>query len=445
MLLCGGAAAVVAASVGVSSRALSARTEVEPPSALRSTTRAGKPPTRRPNVIVISFDDLGWNGFGCYGNDFHETPHIDRLAAEGMRFTQAYAAAPVCSPTRAALMTGLYPARTIPEPLARRGYRSALIGKWHLTEDYSGPYRKRKGNPYAHGFDDVLLSEEQYIGLGDGFFPYSFMPSVTRGRPQQYLTNRIARDSASWITRHADRPFFLHVSNYAVHSPWEASERLIAKYRRKKRTNPQFRGRRYVPLIAAMVERCDRQVGRIVQAVGAAGIADNTLILVTSDNGGDVNATNRPLRGGKMSLYEGGIRVPLIAFWPGTVPAGTTSNAVVSTLDVLPTIQDLADAGDWSGLDGVSLTGVLLRQQQLTRETYWYYPHTHSTGVPSAAVRSGRYKLIKKLSSGKIELYDIVDDPRERTNLADLEPTITRRLHRRLRRHIRQMRQAAPA
>ena len=199
-----------------------------------------------------------------------------------------------------------------------------------------------------------------------------------------------------------------------------------------------------MPGIAAMVERCDRQVGRIVQAVGDAGIADDTLILVTSDNGGDVNATNRPLRGGKMSLYEGGIRVPLIAFWPGTVPAGTTSNAVVSTLDVLPTIQDLADAGEWSGLDGVSLTGVLLRQQQLTRETYWYYPHTHSAGVvPSAAVRSGRYKLIKKLHGGKVELYDIVDDPRERTNLADLEPTITRRLHRRLRRHIWQMGKAA--
>jgi arylsulfatase A-like enzyme len=435
---------------------------------VRSTTRAGKPPTRRPNVIVISFDDLSWNGFGCYGNDFHETPHIDRLAAEGMRFTQAYAAAPVCSPSRAALMTGLYPARTgitdylreepfpgelylaprfrgIPKSLAGRGYRSALIGKWHLTEDYSGPYRTRNGNPYAHGFDDVVLSEEQYIGYGDRFFPYGFMPSVTRGRPQQYLTDRIARDSASWITRHAGRPFFLHVSNYAVHSPFEAPERLVAKYRRKKRTDPKFRGKRYVSKIAAMVERCDSQVGRIVQAVRDAGIADNTLILVTSDNGGDVNATNRPLRGGKMSLYEGGIRVPLIAFWPGTVPAGTTSSSVVSNLDVLPTIQDLANAGDWSGLDGVSLTGVLLRQQQLTRDTYWYYPHTHTGVVPSAAVRSGRYKLIKQLHGGMLELYDIVNDPRERTNLADLEPLITRRLHRRLRRHIRQMRQAAAA
>ena len=167
-------------------------------------------------MIVISFDDLAWNAFGCYGNDFHETPHIDRLAKSGMRFTQAYAAGPVCSPTRAALLTGLFPARTgitdylrpesapgnryltprfrtVPEHIGERGYRSALVGKWHLTEDYSGAYRRRQGNPYAHRFDDVLLSEEKFVGGGDMFFPYSFMPSVTRGRRGEYLTDRIGQ------------------------------------------------------------------------------------------------------------------------------------------------------------------------------------------------------------------------------------------------------------
>ena len=423
-----------------------------------------RPPTERPNVIVISFDDLAWNGFGCYGNEFYETPHIDRLASEGMRFTQAYAAAPVCSPTRAALMTGLFPARTgithrlqreeepgnlylkprfrtVPELVAERGYRSVLIGKWHLTEDYSGPYRRRPGNPYVHGFDDVLLSEERYISRGDMFFPYRFMPIVQRGEPGEYLTDRIGRDAARWISRQADSPFFMHVSNYAVHSPWEAPAALIEKYRRKKQLNPQFATNNYVPELAAMVERCDRQVERIVTAVSDAGIAGNTLILITSDNGGG-RATNRPLRGAKGSLYEGGIRVPLLAFWPGTVPAGTTSDAVVSTVDMLPTIQHLAGGGEVNGLDGLSLAGVLTEQDDLTRDTYWYFPHSFGGSVPSAAVRSGRHKLIKQLSTRSLELYDIVDDPGERNNVVESNPTVAAALHSMLRDHVQDMRSA---
>lgn len=413
-------------------------------------------------MIVISFDDLPWNAFGCYGNDFHETPHIDRLAMSGMRFTQAYAAGPVCSPTRAALLTGLFPARTgitdylrpesapgnrylaprfrtVPEHIGERGYRSALVGKWHLTEDYSGAYRTRRGNPYAHRFDDVLLSEEKFVGGGDMFFPYNFMPSVTRGRRGEYLTDRIGADAASWIDQHADRPFFLHISNYAIHRRWRAEEDLIRKYRRKKRRNPQFDNNRYRPEVAAMVEHCDHQVGRIVRAVADAGIAENTLILITSDNGGAVPPSNRPLRGGKGSLNEGGIRVPLIAYWPGTVLAGATSDAVVSTVDICPTVKDLAGAGEGVGMDGVSLAGVLTRQEGLTRDCYWYYPHFFSGSVPSAAIRSGRYKLIKRLRAGAIELYDVVDDPRERADLAEREPLVARRLHRKLRRHIRAM------
>jgi arylsulfatase A-like enzyme len=426
---------------------------------------AMRPAANRPNVIVISFDDLGWNGLGCYGNDFHETPNIDRLAGDGMRFTQAYAAAPVCSPTRAAMMTGLFPARTgitnyldeesvpgmrflaprfrsVPKYVADRGYRSALIGKWHLTEDYSGPYRKRLGNPYVHGFDDVLLSEEKYIDQGDMFYPYRFMPSV-RGRTPRYLTDRIARDSAEWITRHADQPFFMHISNYAIHNRWEAPQDLIDKYRRKQRLNPEFDNNRYVPAVAAMVERCDDQVGRIDQALRDAGIADNTLLLITSDNGGHVPASNRPLRGEKGTLYEGGIRVPLIASWPGAVPAGTTSDAVVSTVDILPTIKELAGAGDRGSLDGLSLAGVLLHQQDLDRDAYWYYPHRFAgIEVPSAAIRSGDYKLIKRLKTGKLELYNLAADRRERRNLADKEPAIAAELHRKLRRHIRAMKRA---
>ncbi|WP_188111363.1 sulfatase [Nocardioides antri] len=433
-----------------------------PPEALR-------PARRRPNVIVISFDDLAWNDFGCYGNDFHETPNIDALAERGMRFTQAYSAAPVCSPTRAALMTGLFPARTgitdflrdesapsnryldprlrtVPEHVAGQGYRSVLVGKWHLTEDYSGPYRSRNGNPYLHGFETVALSEEKYIGLGDMFFPYRFMPSVTAGEDREYLTERIGADTARWISSHAQAPFFMHVSNYAIHYRWRARARLVRKYERKKRRNPRFHSDRYRPVIAAMVEHCDRQVGQIVTALRDAGIADNSLVLITSDNGGAVRASNRPLRGGKGMLYEGGIRVPLIAFWPGTVPAGTTTDAVVSTIDIAPTIKDLANAGGWGGLDGVSLAGLLTRQAALERRShYWYYPHHTAGGVPSAAVRSGRYKLVKELRTGAIELYDLVDDPGERTNIARRRPRVARTLHRRLRSHIAEMRRVPEA
>ena len=191
-----------------------------------------------------------------------------------------------------------------------------------------------------------------------------------------------------------------------------------------------------------MVERCDHQIGRVVKAVTDAGIAGNTLILITSDNGG-AYATSRPLRGAKGSLYEGGIRVPLIAYWPGTVAPGTTSDALVSTVDILPTLMDLAEAGDWSGLDGRTLAGVLTRQEELSRENYWFYPHTFKPGgVPAAAIRSGPYKLIKHLRTGTIELYNIPDDPRETTDLVALEPTIATTLHARLRRHVRQMKRA---
>lgn len=455
MLLRGSVAAYVAGSAGLAD-------------ASAAQPAVARPALRRPNVIVISFDDLAWNDFGCYGNDFHETPHVDRVASQGMQFTQAYSAAPVCSPTRAALMTGLYPARTgitdflrdepapgnkflplrfrtVAEHVAGSGYLSALVGKWHLTEDYSGRYRSRQGNPYAQGFDSVLLSEERYIGGGDMFFPWRFLPSVRSGTQREYLTDRIATDSARWISRHAGRPFFMHISNYAIHYRWQAKARLIRKYEQKKRDNPEFQSDRYKPVVAAMIEHCDNQVGRIVNTLRNAGILENTLILITSDNGGSRPASNRPLRGAKGALYEGGIRVPLIASWPGTVAPATTSDAVVNTIDILPTVKDLADAGGTGGLDGVSLAGVLLRQEELAaRSVFWYYPHHLGGAVPSAAVRSGPYKLIKRLRTGAIELYDITEDPGERRDLRRSRPRVARELHDELRRHLGQVARVVP-
>ena len=279
-----------------------------------------------------------------------------------MRFTNAYAAAPLCSPTRAALVSGLYPARTgitdflraeaapsskrlspgiatVPDVLGPLGYTTGLIGKWHLTETYSGAYRDRPGNPYQHGFDEVVASEQQYIGDGDYFHPYFFMPTLPARSPGEYLTDRIADEAVDFITRHRDEPFFVHVSNYAVHTRLDAKPDLVAKYAAKPGADESPNR----PVLAAMLESVD-DAGRpgSPRRSRSSGIADNTLLVVTSDNGGPYRDANRPLRGGKGELYEGGIRVPLVAHWPGTVRPGVEDATLTSTIDVLPTALDLA-------------------------------------------------------------------------------------------------------
>jgi len=422
--------------------------------------RPGGRPAGRPNVVVVSIDDLGWDEPGCYGNDFNETPEIDRLAAEGTRFTQAYAAAPLCSPTRAALVTGRYPGRTgitdflrpesaasdafldpripsVARVLARRGYTSGLIGKWHLTETYSGDYRRRPGNPYAHGFDDVRVSEQLYIGDGDYVHPYFFMPALPAREPGEHLTDRLAAEVEDFVATHRDEPFFLHVSNYAVHTALVARPDLLARFEAKPGAGTP--GRR--PELAAMLAGVDEQVGRIRRALEDHGLDRDTLLLVTSDNGGQNRPANAPLRGGKGELLEGGIRVPLVAWGPGLVRSGAESDHVTTTVDVLPTAAELAGAPVPRGVDGTSLVPTLTgRGRQRTREaTYWTYPHLIGGVRPHAAVRVGDDKLLLRLLDHRVELYDVAVDPAESRDLAAERPQVAARLRAMLTAHLAEL------
>ncbi|MVM29342.1 sulfatase-like hydrolase/transferase [Spirosoma sp. HMF4905] len=402
---------------------------------------AQKPKTP-PNIILILADDLGWHELGSYGNRFNETPNLDRLAAGGMRFTQAYATAPVCTPTRIALMTGQHPARvgitdyldakdekflspdyvTLNEQLKKAGYHSGLIGKWHLTGDYT----KKKGEPAKHGWDEVICSETGYIAGGDYVHPYFFMPDVQARTKGEYLTDRLNQEAVDFIKRNQKSPFFLYLSHYAVHTTLAGKPEDVAKYRQKagagmKQNNPE---------LAAMLERVDDGVGQLIATLTELGLKDNTLILFTSDNGGELNVTsNAPLRGGKSELFEGGIREPFIAYWPGVIPPGKVSTQVVNTLDIYPTLLELASvkpAPDQQ-LDGISIASVLKgRAKPILRTLYWNYPlaKPHFLGGRSAgAIRNGDIKLIEYFDTGQIQLFNLADDPGEQTDLSDKLPT----------------------
>jgi arylsulfatase A-like enzyme len=439
------------------------------PTTAPAATAAGRRP---PNIVFVSIDDLGWDELGCYGNTFNETPAIDQLARRGMRFTNAYAAAPVCSPTRAALVTGQYPARTgitdflrqepapsnrflstdvptLPDVLGPYGYTTGLIGKWHLTESYSGPYRDRPGNPYAHGFDEVVASEQLDIADGDYFHPYFFMPTLPARRTNEYLTDRIADEAVDFITRHRHEPFFVHVSNYAVHTRLAAKPDLVAKFEAK----PGAEASPNRPVLAAMLQSIDEQVGRIAATLADLGLSENTLLMVTSDNGGPYRDANRPLRGGKGELYEGGIRVPLVAHWPGTIRAGVEDATLTSTIDVLPTALDLAGGKpDRRQFDGVSIAPVLTARghgttdeggrgkDRVHREAlFWLYPHYIGTTHPHAAVRHGQFKLVQYLRDGRTELYHLGHDPAETTDVSVRYVARARQLRALLEAHIAEM------
>lgn len=410
------------------------------------------------NIVMILADDLGWAEPGCYGNRFNETPQLDRLAARGVRFTTAYAAAPVCSPTRASLMTGLAPARvgitdylraddkrylsperpTIAKTLKAAGYRTGLIGKWHLM----GDYRQRKGDPKLHGFDEVICSESRYIGPGDYFHPYAHMPEVEARRPDEYLTDRLNQEAVDFIRRNRQRPFFLYLSHYAPHTRLAGKPALVSKYAArpgagKNRNNPE---------LAAMIESIDEGVGMIVGALEELGLVGRTAVVFLSDNGGDPQVTsNAPLRGAKSMLYEGGIRVPLIVAAPGFGKAGSVCETPVSTNDLYPTFLEMAGLKPQPGqrLDGASLTGALREERVFrTRALYWHYPleKPHFLGGRSAgAIRQGDYKLIEFFDDGTSELYNLRKDPGETTDLAGTEPARAAELRQALARWRREL------
>ncbi|MBV1851334.1 sulfatase [Catellatospora tritici] len=411
-----------------------------------------------PNVIVVLIDDLARRELGCYGNTFNETPHMDRLAADGTRFTHGYSAAPVCSPTRASIVTGQYPARvgiteflgpsgddflptsfqTLPETLRGAGYRTGLIGKWHLSETYTGEVRDRPGNPWSHGFTDVIASEQKYIADGDYFHPYFMLPDLPQRKPNEYLTDRLNLEAVDFITsaHQQGTPFYLQLCHYATHAALAAPQALVDKYAAKPNAGQPGRN----AVLAAMLEVIDDGVGAIRATLDRLGIAGNTVILLLSDNGGDgAVAPSTPLRGAKATLYEGGVRVPMIAYHPAG-PSGRVVDTPFSTVDFMPTLLDTTGVARPAGvkLDGVSFAGLLTGGPAPARDTlFWVYPHWHNPGAPTASVRRGNYKLLRYLHDNRVELYDLAADPGEATNLAAAQPAKVQELRAALDAHLR--------
>jgi arylsulfatase A-like enzyme len=408
-----------------------------------------------PNIVLILADDLGWVDPACYGHDFHETPHLDKLAAEGMRFTDAYTASCVCSPTRSSIMTGKYPARndltiwlggrggaaavdhmaleevTLAEALKKQGYATCHVGKWHLG---GPPYY-----PQHQGFDVNIAGTSAGSPAGGYFLPNKMV--LEDMKPGTYLTDRLTDECLALIEANRRRPFFIYMAYHTVHTPIQGRRDLIEHYQKKLKP-----GQEYSPTYAAMVHCLDENVGRILGKLDELGLAENTLVVFFSDNGGFSHSggrknnvtTNKPLRRGKGYCYEGGHRVPLIARLPGTVPKGTVCRTPVISTDFYPTILDLVGAEPKPGqhADGLSIFP-LLRDPgaALGRTTlYWHYPHNSPQGgTPSGAIRQGDLKLIEFFNDGRIELYNLADDLGEQQDLSEKMPEKTRELHDELR------------
>ena len=432
-------------------------------------------PRKPPNFVFFLIDDMGWKDVGFNGSSFFETPEIDKLAASGMRFTNAYAACPVCSPTRASIMTGKYPARlgitnflpgkhtlpfsmtlapafkqflpleetTIAEELKAVGYTTAAIGKWHL----GGP----QYYPEKQGFDIN-------IGGTDSGSPKShFYPQWTGNPPIEstqgaYLADALTDAADDFIQKHAQNPFFLYFAHYGVHIPLEARKDYVPHFEgTADPKNPQHN-----PTYAAMVKSIDESVGRIVKRVTDLGIAQNTVFIFMSDNGGLASAeykgqtptSNAPLKVGKGFLYEGGIREPLCIVWPGVTKAGSVCNEPVISTDFYPTIAEMAGIRKMIGSprDGLSLVPALKGGAPPKREAlYWHYPHySNQGGRPGAAIHSGGWKLIRWYENDAIELYNLAGDPGETTNLARRQPAKAVELRTKLDAWLRSMRVDMP-
>lgn len=413
-------------------------------------------PAQPPNIIFILVDDLGWTDLGCQGSKFYETPNIDRLAREGMRFTQAYSACTVCSPTRAALMTGKYPARlhvtdwikgheypkarlkvpdwtmclpleerTIAEVLKEAGYATASIGKWHLGG--------REFYPDKQGFDVNLGGCDK--GQPPSYFSPYGIPTLTDGPPGEFLSDRLTDEAIKFTEQNKAKPFFVFLPHYAVHTPLMGKSNVVAKYRAKADTNSPQRNAQY----AALVESVDDSVGRLLRRLDELRLAENTVIFFTSDNGGlvlDNVTSNRPLRAGKGSAYEGGVRVPLIVKWPRVTQPGSVCETPIITPDFFPTLLEVAglSSSPQSVLDGESLVPLLRQSGKLKRDAiYWHYPHYHPGGAtPYSAIRDGDWKLIEFFEDNRVELYNLKDDIGEQANLAAKWPQQAKQLRERL-------------
>ncbi|MAX26754.1 MAG: sulfatase [Phycisphaeraceae bacterium] len=441
---------------------------------------------KRTNVVLVLLDDYGWKDSTCYGSEFYETPNLDKLAADGMRFTNAYASCPVCSPTRASMLTGKYPARlgvtnwinhgnghpntgklidvpyvkqletseyNLAKCLGDNGYQTWHVGKWHLgLEDYW---------PLKQGFDKNVGGCHMGCPYHGYFSPWQ-IPTLEEGPEGEYLTDRITNEAVKLIeNRDTDKPFFLNMWYYTVHTPIQAKQEYITYFEQKAKDmgidtiEPFVEGeyfacdhkkdqrvrRRVIqsdPVYAAMIKSMDENLGKLMQAITDAGEEDNTLFIFTSDNGGLATAEgsptcNAPLAEGKGWMYEGGTREPLVIKLPGTIEAGSVSHCVTTTPDIYPTVLEACglDAQPQQHCDGKSILPVLKGDESYDRgPVFWHYPHYgNQGGTPGSSVREGDYKLIEFFEDNRIELYNLKDDISEEKNLAEQLPDIAKDLH----------------
>ena len=453
------------------------------PRLLHAAQATGTQQRKLPNIVMFLVDDMGWGDLGCYGNTFHETPNIDKLSHDGMKFNRAYAGAPVCSPSRAAIITGQLPARlhltqwipgntypnkklleapslthlpagvpTIASELKALGYRTGSIGKWHLGGAAGTSYAGRpgkvasgelgKGASFSSATIASAAHNESYLPENFGFdFNIAGDGHGNPGAPNHYfgpfhyhnlegytdkdlLTEVLTTKMDEFLTDSAKGPFFLYMAEYAVHMPLQEREALIEKYRKKNggKEEPD-------PIYAAMVESVDVALGNLRGKLEELGLSDDTIILLTSDNGGvgfqgkklHFIANNGGLRAGKGFLYEGGIREPLIAYWPGVTKPGTTTDEPVIFMDFLPTMLSMANGSAPRGpCDGLDISPLLRAESSLGREAlYWHYPHySDQGGTPTGAILEGDWKLIEFFEDGHLELYNLKEDPGEQYDLA---------------------------
>ncbi len=428
-----------------------------------------------PHVVFILVDDLGFSDTGCYGNDFHETPNLDRMAREGMRFSQAYAAAAVCSPSRAAIQTGRYPLRTgvtdfllgnrmgntllsdappsvhLPDgtvtlgsAMKKNGYRTAYIGKWHLNHSGNPAF-----NPGEMGYDTAIASESVRRTPKKYFAPFG-LSGLDEKPDDFYLTDRLGDEAVRLITeysREPDHPFFLTLSFYSVHTPIQPRPDLLAHYEQKLSDGTSRRWTR--PDYAAMVHCVDENIGKLLLALEETGLDRNTLVLFTSDNGGRFPETsNYPLRGAKAQYHEGGIRVPFVARFPGRIPAGTESFEPFLLTDIFPTLLDVCGLPLMPGahVDGLSLKSLLEGGAPPERDAlFWHYPHYHPLGEsPVSVIRAGDWKLLRRHEDGTEELYNLANDPGESDSLIRRFPEKAAELSGRLTRWIQTVEAPVP-
>ena len=414
----------------------------------------------KPNIVLIYIDDYGWRDVGFNGTKFYETPNADRIAREGMIFRSAYSNGPNCAPSRACLMSGLYSPRhgiytvansdrgkaslrkiiptknttvladefvTMAEALKMGGYTTAMMGKWHLGKD-----------PTTQGFDINIAGREWGSPSGGGYHsPYKY-PNLVNKQKGEYLTDRLGSEAAKFIEAHKDKPFFLYLTHYAVHTPIQAKPELTSKYQKKPTVDQQTNAK-----YAAMIESMDDSVGTVLETLDRLKLADNTIVVFYSDNGGHAGATsNAPLRGSKGMLYEGGIRVPMAVRWPGVAKAGSVCEEPVIGIDLYPTLLEATKTKRpaKAQLDGTSLVPLLKdAQARLFRPAlYWHFPaylqgstrrHGPFRTTPAGAVRMGDWKLIEYFDDGTLELYNLANDIGETGNLAKQQPKKTARLH----------------